>query len=721
MNSIKIFLATFYLFINSGGKVKYQSKQALSLQIGLSTLACACLLACGGGSSSTDAQISGTAAYGSPMAGASIVLTDATGQTVSSTSGADGNYTVKVTGFTAPFLVKASVGSGDGVKEYLALVAAAPKVGETGTANVTPLTHALVTMASSDGTSPNEFSDPAKLKALDSTKLTAALGNLQTALKDVLADAGLPGNFDPLTTTIKADRSSAADVLLDTIKVTVSDLGVGLTNARVAVANDATTSNSATVTIKGTPSAPPAALPKPTVSAADIKGLDGFQTEVNACLALTPAARVSQASNGAYTLLGACANLTGFASTYKGYGYTLSQLWGPRLLNVIPEKSSLETPEFLQFLDDGNKALVRLATKSKSGGLVYFETAAKGADGKWTIVGNQRDFDASIGTALYRQTDLSTYGSTIAATAINSPDKGKNIGKFNAYSSRLNLSFNPQGPNAADVYAVRVKGPGLPTSGVVLARSSGCGTNDYLAFYSNNGTLPTAVLATPTSSTGNQWILDAKNMGTDYTGTDFYNQYRGLATNGSPSTSTANNTAATPVDMQTIPEFAVYTWEVFKTASGTTPAATFTSRIVARPLAPSEGSKQPWANLSADTLDYLKPTSTSKAGELSTATVSWSLPSTSAPVVASAYMIGSGTANGTAVTMNMSQSVAKLGDTSLSLTAAAESNGLGQACTYDKLPAFTASTGSRSAGTRQTTERGMRLQSYSYHSGRTAN
>jgi len=165
MNSIKIFLATFYLFINSGGKVKYQSKQALSLQIGLSTLACACLLACGGGSSSTDAQISGTAAYGSPMAGASIVLTDATGQTVSSTSGADGNYTVKVTGFTAPFLVKASVGSGDGVKEYLALVAAAPKVGETGTANVTPLTHALVAMASSDGTSPNEFSDPAKLNS----------------------------------------------------------------------------------------------------------------------------------------------------------------------------------------------------------------------------------------------------------------------------------------------------------------------------------------------------------------------------------------------------------------------------------------------------------------------------------------------------------------------------------------------------------------------------
>ena len=706
--------------------MRIDRKFQLSLQIGLTTLTSACLIACGGGGGAssttpTDAQITGTAAYGSPMAGAAIVLTDATGQTANATSGADGSYTVKVTGFTAPFLVKASVASGDTVKEYLALVSVAPKVGETGTANVTPLTHALVSMASSDGTSPNEFSDAAKLKSLDTIKLKTALSNLQIALKDVLADAGLPGTFDPLTVTFKADRSSAADVLLDSIKVTVSDQGVALTNARVPVAYDSNTSNSATVTIQGTPTTAPPPLPKPTVAASDIKGLDGFQTEFNACLALAPAARASKESGGAYKLLGACANMTGLASTYKGWGYTLNQLWGPRLLEKIPEGSSLDIPEFLMFLDSGNKALVRLATKSKNGGLVYFETGAKGADGKWAIVGNQRDYDAGISTALYRQNDISTNGTTIADAAVNSADKGKDVGKFNAYSSRLNLSFDPQGPNAADVYAVRVKGPGLPSSGVVLARSSGCGTNDYLAFYSNNGSLPPGALAMPTTSTSNQWVLDAKNFGNSYTGTDFYNQYRGLASNGSPSTSTTNNMSPAAVDMKNIPEFAVYTWEVFKTASGTTPAATFTSRIVARPLAPSEGSKQPWAALSADTLEYLNPTITGKAGELSSGTVSWSLPSATAPVVTSAFMVGSGTANSTAVSRNMSQSVDKLGNTSQTLKAAVESNGLGQACTYDKLPAFTATTGSRSVGVRQTTERGLRLQSYSYHNGRTAN
>lgn len=702
--------------------MNYQRETLSGIQMGLSTLACACLVACGGGSNSSgpttpDAQLNGTAAYGSPMAGASITVSDATGLTVTTNSGNDGSYTAKVTGFTAPFLVKASGVSGDSMKEYLALVITAPKAGENATANITPLTHALVTMTSSDGSSPNEFADTAKLKALDTTKLTAALGALQTALKDVLIDAGLPGTFDPLTAPFSADRTSAADLLLDTIKVTVSDQGVALTNVRVPVVQDSTTSNPATVIIKGTPSAALAALPKPTVPATDIKGLDSFQAEVNACLSLAPASRVSKASNGAYTLQGACATMGGFSSNYKAYGYTLSQLWGPRLLNQIPGGSTLAKPEFLLFADSGSKALVRLVSQSIGGGRAYFEMAAKGSDGKWSIVGNQRDFDASIGAALYRQTDLSTYGLSIAATAVDSPDRGKNVGKFSAYSSRLNISFNPQGPNAADVFAVRVTGPGLPIKGVVLARSSACGTNDYLAFYSNNGSLPTVALAMPTTLTSNQWILDAKNFGNTYTGTDFYNQYRGLSSTGSPSTSTANNIATSPVGMQTIPEFAVYTWEVFKTASATVPAATFTSRIIERPLAASEGSKQPWASLSADTLDYLNPANTSKAGELSGGTVSWTLPSPTAPMVASAYMVGTGASG----TMNMSQSVGKLGDTSQTLTAAAESNGLGQPCTYDKLPAFTATTGSRQAGVRQTNERGLRLQSYSYHSARPAN
>lgn len=657
------------------------------------------------------------------MANATVTLTDSNGTTKIATAGDDGSYTLNVTGLTAPFLLKASGTSGDSVKEYTALVLSAPQTGETATANVTPLTHALVTMVSSDGSSPKEFMDSSKLKSVDAAKLAAALSHLQTALADVLANANLGSTFDPLKTPFKADRTSAADVLLDTIKVSVSDQGVALTNARVPVSDSGSGTSASTVTIKST-STPPAKLPPPTVDAAALTGLDAFVKDANACLALAPASRVSKDSNGIYTFLGACANVSGFdTANYKAYGYNLNQLWGPRLLEQIPAASKLLTPEFLLFQDNGNKALVRLASASANGGRVYFEVAAKTAAGNWVIVGNQRNYDASVGVRLMRQSDLSTNGWTIPSSYTHAADAGKNVGKFDAYTSRLSFSFNQSGPNGADVYAVRVKGPGLPASGIVLSRSSSCGTSDYLAFYSNDGSLPVLSVtssAMTTDKTSNTWTLDVANFGNAYKGSDFYNQYRGLTSTGSPSISTSNTvTPKEAVNLAGIPEFALYTWEVFKTTSVT--PDTFTSRIITRPLAASEGSKQAWATFNPSALAYLDPNQTA---ELTSATLSWTLPSSAAPAAVSGYVYGSSPNLSTTSAisrMNMGQTVNPLGSTSLNLTAAVEFDGNGQACSYAKVPTFTATSGYREIGLRQTTDRGMTLQQYSYHTGRAAN
>lgn len=691
-----------------------------------SALAVAALMACGGGGGgSPTAQLNGVAAYGAPMAGAIVTLTDANGQTRSATAGSDGSYSLDVTGLTAPFLLKASGSFGDSVKEYSALMVSAPKTGETSTANITPLTHALVTMVSSDGTSPNEFSDISKLKALDSTKLNAALGTLQAALKDVLTDAGLSNTFDPVTVSFKADRTTAADVLLDTIKVSVSDQGVSLTNARVPASDTDSNSATATVTLKGPSASTITPLPKPTVSQDDLKALDSFVKDANACLALAPTARVSKDSNGNYTFLGACDAVSGFdRANYLAYGYSLSQLWGMRLLEQIPANSKLLTPEFLLFTDNGNKAIVKLASTSPDGGRVYFETAAKSSDGSWKIIGNQRKYDASIGVRLYRQTDLSTNGWTIPSTYTNSADAGKNVGNFNAYTSRLSFGFNQSGPYGSNVYAVRVKGPGLPASGIVLSRSSACGTSDYLAFYSNNGVLPSLSVASSsmtTTSATNSWTLDVQKFGDTYKGTDFYNQYRGMTSTGLPSTSTSNNIAASAVNMKSIPDFALYKWEVFTTSGGN--PDTFTSRIITRPLAASEGSKQPWASFSKDTLGYLDPSNTLSA-ELSDATLSWALPNSKAPAVTSAYVYGENTiaaaSGSTSVRMIMGQNVSKLGDASVKLAAGLEANGNGQTCSYSKVPSFTATTGYREVGLRQSTDGGMTLQQFSFHKARSA-
>jgi hypothetical protein len=344
-------MCIFIIYFSKKELMNSRNSATLALQIVLTTLASACLVACGGGggaSKSSDSQLSGVAAYGSPLASAAITVFDSAGKSVSTTAGIDGSYSADVTGFTAPLLVKASGTSGDAVKEFLALITTAPKAGETATANVTPLTHAIVTMASSDGTNPNEFTSTEKLKTLDTNKVSIALSNLQASLSNVLLNAQLPATFDPMTATFKADRNNAADILLDTIKVAVSDQGVSLTNARAPINEASDTAPSNTVTLKGT-SATSTALPAPNVAAADMKGLDSFQVQLNKCLALAPLrvqAKMRMASSPykAIAQTSALLHRTTKAMATHSASYGVTDSW-----KVFPKTPLLIPPNFYYF------------------------------------------------------------------------------------------------------------------------------------------------------------------------------------------------------------------------------------------------------------------------------------------------------------------------------------------------------------------------------------
>lgn len=686
----------------------------------ISSIALAILVACGGGSggssSSSGSTLVGTAAYGAPMAGATIVIMDVTGKTVSATADASGSYTANVTGFTAPLMISATSASGEASKHYVALLETVPAAGNSAVVNVTPLTHALATLASSDGLSPEEFeNDRTKLQNLDTVKLHRALGNLQGVLATVLTNAGLSSNFDPVRTAFVADRSSAADVLLDTIKVSTTNGGVELNNIRVVV-NPTDSGSTATVTLTGATLTPPSTLPAPTIASAEFRGLDGWITEVNACLALTPANRVSVDGSGNYTLLAACATVSGFSNTYKRNSYTLAQIWGPRLA-YIPQGATLLPPEILLFEKNATNddiALVRLAYKSNLGAGSYIETIRK-ISGSWKIDGNQRNYAAGVTVGLNRYKDVSTNGYTVLTPANTSyVDHNVNIGRFSAYESLLYFSFDQSAPSSADVYAVRVKGPGLPASGLVYARSTACGSDKHLAFFSNDGSLPAAsVSAMPATTSFNGWRLDVAQNGTDYTGHHFYDQYRGFTSAGLPSTSTTNSIASTPVDVSTIPSFAKYDWEVFKVASGTAVADTFSTRLVTRPMPALFGGKMLWAELTADAKEYANPAIASKAVSLTQGTNSWILP-TGAPIVTSAYISGSTPT----ARMAMDGAVTPFAATSQLVTAATQKDGIGGTCAQSTLPSFNATTNNRTVGTRQMTERSIELQQFVTHTGR---
>ena len=77
----------------------------------------AALVACGGGGgdnavvpaaqSASNTSISGVAATGQAMAGATITLLDANGVSATKTADAAGSYTFDVTNLTAPFVITA--------------------------------------------------------------------------------------------------------------------------------------------------------------------------------------------------------------------------------------------------------------------------------------------------------------------------------------------------------------------------------------------------------------------------------------------------------------------------------------------------------------------------------------------------------------------------------------------------------------------------------------
>src|SRR5450631_2986195 len=161
------------------------------------------LYGCGGGSSTSGANatgttpasskaVSGVAATGTPLVGA-VYLKDSSSpaQEISLPIGADGSYSFDVTNLTAPFILKA-VGTANGVTYTLYSLA-----GSSGNVNINPLSQLAVVQA-------NSGADPASLYAnattaqlqTVNTALTTVIPQIQTLLQQILSQyAATETNF----------------------------------------------------------------------------------------------------------------------------------------------------------------------------------------------------------------------------------------------------------------------------------------------------------------------------------------------------------------------------------------------------------------------------------------------------------------------------------------------------------------------------------------------
>jgi len=197
----------------------------------LSAALIALLAACGGGGGSSDSTsttpvetptttiLTGTAATGAALANAKITVKDSKGASKTTTADANGNFSVDVTGMTAPLIIQAV--NQDASKTYYAMVQTIP---ESNVINVTSITDSL---AQASGQTPSTvFADPvSKLASVDLAKLKTAQDNLKTALSAYMAALGVATTTD-LTTTAFSANNTKVDALLDCLSSASGTLSV---------------------------------------------------------------------------------------------------------------------------------------------------------------------------------------------------------------------------------------------------------------------------------------------------------------------------------------------------------------------------------------------------------------------------------------------------------------------------------------------------------------
>jgi hypothetical protein len=592
-----------------------------SIALASAAFVSAALVACGGGGGDSavsvappaptttapeTSSISGVAATGQAMVGATITILDANGTSATKTADSAGSYSFDVTAMTAPFVITATAQVGDTQLSLTSMVAEKPAAGSTGTANITPLTNAIAALLAPHG-NPEELVAPAVLKTVvTKAKLDEVTAKIRAAIENILKDAGLDStNFDPVSTVFTANRQGA-DRVLELVRVEVTGQGVSLTNP--SVQDDGKGSSSVQITPA---TSVVAKLPAPPVGTA-LDSLDHFADLLDACFADAPALRVTaRTAIGVPTTVSAACNAVPMAVNYKNGGAAALAHYAGLLNSADLTGAKFSKPERLftstNALTGKVKVFFRLPYKTAAGaGGIITDTAEQtspaGKSYQWEIVGNQRDFDSAVEARLDNISQLNPNSTQEA-------NKGQ-------YRVALRLFFNPINVAGMGVQTVRVKGPGLPSAGVVMHRSAVCGTSDYMTISNKTGSLNSALF---NGSTANNFRLTAElKSGAAYDWTKV------------AASSVWRDTPMLDADLAAIPAFAEYTWELWtfgagrtsrSTLTNATPAdITYTQRLTSRLPSVSSLKGLPWNSVDAN--DFLNPGSALAAPQ-TTATVNW--------------------------------------------------------------------------------------------------
>jgi hypothetical protein len=601
----------------------------------------ALLAACGGGSSSPPAPtvLTGVAAKGAPLAGASMVVIDSdttTTDPAAVTAGADGSYSVDVSALKAPFVVQATA-TVEGVVTKTVAVVPSVTANASNTANVTPLTNAVAALIAPGG-DPLALLVPATLSAsATSQKVSDASALLVNTLNtDAATAAALGANFNPLTTVFSAN-GTGVDAVLDKLAIDVSATGVAITNlaaplpaSGVPAPVTLTPAQAATPTV--VPTLPTSAPAGNVPTAAELAALGA---KYEACLALPVAQRVTQDAAGIVTAVSPTCNFA--AADWKSNGRTWVQELGQFTFSrntltgakvgkglvvlTLAGENLTDPKEFKHpYCNTGPCVVVRYPLTTASAQATAGDWLLGKVNGAWDFVGNHRPYRAFAEPRLNRKIATNPAGAAVGNTADPYFFKDR-------FESQMRLVFDLNSPNTNDVRAVRFTGPGLPTAGVVLSRSQRCGTDDRMGITYQNGSTrlntDNVTFQFWTGSGAADFILDAANL--DGTAlampTPVLNTTTASFQDFSP-TAVANQATS-------IPAWSRYKIELFRySALSDSPDEILYTRINSGAENAGLGAAKQWPTLAQGFIDsYLKPTGAS-AGEVASIaqTLSWTTP-----------------------------------------------------------------------------------------------
>ena len=453
-----------------------------------------------GGDGGGDGGAGGAAGDGAALRRATIVLTDVTGKTLIGQTDDAGNYLIryKTADIKPPFVMKVINAGGN--------VLAAPSeatipAGKVARININPLTDKITSdiLASTVAGTDKQFNGGNLNLAL----LPQAKANLVTSIRAALTSAGVTTTtaFDPITSKYAYD-GIGVDAVIESISLTRNpSSGSTQLQAKLAPLIPAADGTVSPTFISATAPLATTQVALPTSQALTFAKLKAWVDNLNGCLMVTRPAGLNCADSESVKYVSAS-----YKSNSKDFDEDFSLLFSETGRGGV-RGSEIRNPSILfkarsagSTVDD--IAVVEVTIRQPRTGplansiatpIEYTKTLVFRRDdttpglvaGNWILNGNQRNFDWSVGVQ---------YVSLLQQNPIRNVDDGTGIASRTG--TEIGLNFSPRVFNTAtrtydapSVYAVRLKGPGLPSAGVVYAPTTGNNVGT-LRILNKTGTIP---------------------------------------------------------------------------------------------------------------------------------------------------------------------------------------------------------------------------------------